>query len=286
MKCLLSKWFVVVLAGMICLPALSATRTINYSNAQDENGRYAIAMLKLALSYSDQPVAYNEINQTYTQKRMEEELLSGHVDAMWAATTQGLEDNLLPIRICLYKGLLGHRIFLIRKGDQASFDKVETLEDLRSIPIGQGKGWADTEILKANGLNVAEPTKFHSLMYMLDGGRFDAFPRGVFEPFAEAVEWSRLKLAVEERLLLIYKMPYYFFVAPSNKQLANDIEVGLNRALADGSFDKLFLSDPRVREAIQKADMKNRKIINLSNPALPKKTPLDRAELWVDVSNI
>lgn len=275
-----------LVASLIALPALSATRTITYANVQDENGRYALAMMKLALGYSSQPYTYSEIPQAYTQKRMEEEVLSGHLSVMWAATSQDLENSVLPIRICLYKGLLGHRIFLIRSGDQARFDKVETLDDLRKIPIGQGKGWADTEILKANGLKVIVPTKFNSLMYMLEGGRFDGFPRGVFEPFIEVAGWPKLNLAVESRLMLIYKMPYYFFVSPSNQQLANDLEAGLNRALADGSFDKLFLSDARVQEAIQKADMKNRKILNLDNPGLPKKTPIDRADLWIDARTL
>jgi hypothetical protein len=277
---------VVAFSVGISLPAVSATRTITYANVQDENGRYALAMMKLALGYSNQPYTYSEIPQAYTQKRMEEEVLSGHLSVMWAATSQDLENSVLPVRICLYKGLLGHRIFLIRAGDQARFDKVESLSDLRGIPIGQGKGWADTEILKANGLKVFDPPKFNSLMYMLEGGRFDAFPRGVFEPFIEASTWSKLNLTVEKRLMLIYKMPYYFFVSPSNQQLANDLESGLNRALADGSFDKLFLSDARVQEAIQKADMKNRKILNLDNPGLPKKTPIDRADLWIDARTL
>ena len=260
--------------------------SVSFANAQDENGRYALAMLKLALSYSDPAYIYKETPEAYTQQRMVEEVLNGHDDVMWAATSQNLENSLTPIRICLYKGLLGHRIFLIRAGDQARFDKVKSLDDLRKIPIGQGKGWADTEILQANGLKVVVPVKFNSLMYMLEGGRFDGFPRGVFEPFAEVNNWSKLNLAVEKHLMVVYKMPYYFFVAPSNKELARKLESGLNRAIADGSFDKLFLSDPRVQEAIQKADMKNRKIFNLDNPGLPKETPIDRAELWVDASKM
>lgn len=266
--------------------AAAATKTITYANAQDENGHYAVAMMKLALSYSAQTYTYKEIPEAYTQQRMVEEVLNGHEDIMWAATSQSLEDSVLPIRICLYKGLLGHRIFLIRSGDQARFDKVETLDDLRKIPIGQGKGWADTEILQANGLKVMDPVKFNSLMYMLEGGRFDAFPRGVFEPFSEVSKWAALHLEVEQRLMLVYKMPYYFFVSPTNQQLAGDLEAGLNRAIADGSFNKLFLSDPRVQEAVEKASMKSRKIFKLDNPGLPKKTPVDREELWVDASTM
>ena len=82
--------------------------------------------------------------------------------------------------------------------------------------------------------------------------------------------------------MLVYKMPFYFFVAPSNKQLAADLELGLNRAIADGSFEKTFRNCPNVQEAIQKADMKNRTVFQLNNPGLPRLTPVDRPELWVD----
>jgi ABC-type amino acid transport substrate-binding protein len=239
-------------------------------------------MMKLALSHSTKKFRFEETPDNFTQKRSEEEVLSKRIDIMWAASNQELEDELLPVRIPLYKGLLGHRIFLIRSGDQERFNGVKNIDDLRKIPIGQGRGWADTAILQANGLKVIAPTKFESLMYMLEGGRFDAFPRGVFEPFAEVAKYAKLNLTVEKNIMLVYKMPYYLFVSPTDKELANELETGLNRAIADGSFEKLFRSSPNVQEAIAKADMKNRVIFQLDNPNLPKGTPIDRSELWVD----
>jgi hypothetical protein len=259
-----------------------AEKVIKYSNARDANGVYAQAMLKLAFAHVDQHYTFEEIGEDLTQPRQVEEVRDGKLDVMWTATSQELEDTLLPVRIPLYKGLLGHRILLIRAGDQARFDQVHTLDDLRRIPIGQGTFWSDTKILEANGLKVIKAAKTPSLFFMLDGGRYDGFPRGVFEPFGEVAGHPNLNLAVEKRLMLVYKMPYYFFVSPNNKQLGHDLELGLNRAIADGSFEKVFLSSPNVQEAIQKGDLKNRIIFNLNNPGLPKETPVDRPELWVD----
>lgn len=276
------SFIILFFCGALSAPLFAAEKVIRYSNAADANGIYATAMLKLALAHVDQHYTLDVLAEDLTQPRQVEEVRDGKLNVMWTATSQELEDTLLPVRIPLYKGLLGHRILLIRAGDQARFDQVRTLDDLRRIPIGQGTFWADTKILEANGLKVIKAAKTPSLFHMLDGGRYDGFPRGVFEPFGEVAAYAKLNLTVEKRLMLVYKMPYYFFVSQDSKQLARDLELGLNRAIADGSFEKLFLSSPNVQEAIQKGDMKNRIIFNLINPALPKETPVDRAELWVD----
>jgi hypothetical protein len=117
---------------------------------------------------------------------------------------------------------------------------------------------------------------------MLDGGRFDAFPRGVSEPYDELPRYPNLKLAVEKNLLLIYRMPFYLFVKNGNNVLAKDLETGLNLAIADGSFEKLFLANKTVQDVIEKTNIANRRVIHLENPTLSKETPLDRAELWID----
>ena len=73
---------------------------------------------------------------------------------------------------------MNHRLFFIRQGDQARFDNIKTLEDLKQIRFGQGRSWQDASILENAGLNVVKATKKPSLYHMLDGGRFDAFPPG------------------------------------------------------------------------------------------------------------
>jgi hypothetical protein len=81
-------------------------------------------------------------------------------------------------------------------------------------------------------------------------------------------------------------MPFYLFVAPGNKILAQDIETGFNAMIADGSFDHEFLNDPSIKKVIELADLKNRKVFYLDNPALPKSTPVDRSELWLDINSL
>jgi hypothetical protein len=115
----------------------------------------------------------------------------------------------------------------------------------------------------------------------VEGGRFDGFPRGVHEPFGELAIRPEMELAVEKNLMIAYKMPFYLFVSPNNPQLAKDIETGLNRAIEDGSFDRVFRNAPSVQDVLAKANMKQRKVFYIDNPLLSKETPL-RPELWFD----
>jgi hypothetical protein len=97
---------------------------------------------------------------------------------------------------------------------------------------------------------------------------------------------ASLPLTVEKHLMLVYRMPFYLFTSKKNTKLAADLELGLNRAIADGSFDRLFLNDPMVQAVLEKANLNQRLEFPLDNPTLPKETPLDRPELWLDIKTL
>lgn len=275
-----SLWF----TGSVLAQAPTKISSMPISSGIDQ---YAVELLKVVFARTEgKYVLEPQSGEQRTQGRVIEDIKNGITQLMWAATDQTLESELTPIRIPILKGFLGHRIFLIRKGDQAKFDRIRTLEDLKQLKLGQGTTWADTKIMKANGLNLVTTQKFAGLMYMLDGGRFDAFPRGVQEPWSEVNFAPGLELEVEKRIMLVYKMPMYFFTSKSNTKIAKDIELGLSRAIADGSFDTVFFNDPAIRAALEKADIKNRLIFHLDNPTLSKETPIDRPELWLDVEKL
>ncbi len=276
---------ILLLNSFLALQAHADSKPIKSQAVANDNDKYVYEMLKLALSYSGDKykLTVDEVNEK-TLARTITEIESGVVDIMWTATDKEKEDRMLPVRIPLYKGLFGYRIFIINKNNQAKFANIETLDDLKKITLGQGTSWADTKILEANGLHVVKTMKYPGLIYMVDGGRFDAFPRGVHEPWAEVVNYPKLDLMVEPSLMLVYKMPFYLFVNKSNTVLAKDLEDGFNQAIADGSFNKIFFANPAVQKVIENANMKNRTIFELKNPDLPPKTPVDRPELWLDVS--
>ncbi len=266
----------------LLLPLQSYPLTLRYSDTADPTVAYCVGMLKLSLDHLGKKYELVPVTGDMTQVRQEEGVKNGSLDIMWAGASKELEEIMEPVRVPLYKGLLGHRILIIRKGEQAKFNGIKNIDDLRKVALGQGTAWVDTKILEANQLKVVKTMKYQNLFYMLDGARFDAFPRAVFEPFSEITSRTQLALTVEESLMLVYKMDFYFFVNKNNKALARELERGLDMAIADGSFEKIFLSSPNVQEAIARGNLKNRIVIPLDNLFNSPETPVDRAEYWID----
>ncbi|MDO8343979.1 MAG: transporter substrate-binding domain-containing protein [Cellvibrio sp.] len=271
-----------LLLFLLCFSLEAGAKPLRVVEGSNSIETYARGLLTLVLSKL--PEKY-EIEQTIagnSEERMVSMLMDNQLDVVWYATTNDLEERLQPIRICIYRGLLGYRVLMIKKGTQHKFDGIKNLEDLKRVSLGQGRFWADTNVLTANHLNVVKVLKYEGLFYMLDGERFDAFPRGAHEPWSEMQRYPKLALDVEQNLLISYTNPFYFFVNKSNTKLAAEIERGLRIAIEDGSFDEYFFNDPTVQDVMAKANLKNRSLIKLDNPGLPKKTPVDDASLWFD----
>ena len=88
-------------------------------------------------------------------------------------------------------------------------------------------------------------------------------------------------MVVDSRLALYYPLPFYYFVSNENKKLAERIEAGFKIAIADGSFEKLFMTFHQ--KFIDEAKLNQRKIIRLKNSTLPPNTPLNNPEYWIDL---
>lgn len=249
----------------------------------DSRSDYFLAVLELALSKSRATFGDYQLMPAdlgMQQARALDSLLSKrHLDVVWTITSREREQQLLPIRIPLDKGLYGYRVLLIRAGDQPRFDAVRQLKDLAPLIAGQGHDWPDTKILRANGLRVETNSRYISSFEMLARGRFDYFPRGVSEIGPELQQHRDLSLALEQRLLLYYPSAMYFFVNPQATQLAARLQQGLEVALADGSFDRLFNQHPAMREALRLL-RQERQLLVLTNPLLPEQTPINVARYW------
>jgi ABC-type amino acid transport substrate-binding protein len=192
-------------------------------------------------------------------------------------TSATREEEMLPIRIPIDKGLIGWRLLLINKAQASKFTNVTSLDDLKKLIAGQGNDWPDVQIMRANGLNVYGTTNYLSLFSMLERQRLDYFPRSVGEIWTE-IDHHQQRLMVEPSIVLRYPSAIYFFVRKGNTQLAADITSGLEKMIADGSFDKLF--HDHFGEMIAKANLKERRILDLTNPLLPARLPLERKNLW------
>jgi hypothetical protein len=68
-------------------------------------------------------------------------------------------------------------------------------------------------------------------------------------------------------------------VNKNNAPLAAAIKKGLLRAIKDGSFDTLF--NKTYGDVVERTRLQSRKRLQLTNPLLPAKTPLNQKELWL-----
>jgi hypothetical protein len=87
-------------------------------------------------------------------------------------------------------------------------------------------------------------------------------------------------LEIEPHLALHYFYDAYFMVNRRSTALAHDIESGLERAIKDGSFDRLF--QQYYGERLRNAHLETRTVIELRNPQTTSRTPTNRPELWYD----
>lgn len=172
---------------------------------------------------------------------------------------------------------------IIHPARQTRFNQVQSLADLQGLALGQGVGWPDVTILRSNGLEVVTTSKYQNLFFMTDGQRFDGFPRGVLEPWTELAAHPQLDLTVEKNLVLVYTLPFYFFVRQDEPALAAQLHVALDKALEAGAFDEYFYNHAMVKDALQKSNLKDRKRFALQVPDLPPQTPLHKSEYWLDV---
>lgn len=269
---------------LFCAPPLFAGKTLVYplhSTGTDPEA-YVVELLRQALTKSGGDYQLRASDQAMPQSRAQRSLEhnDGAVQLMWTMTTRERENTLLPIRIPIYKGLIGWRVALVRREDQHWLKSVDSLADLRPMRFGQRADWPDTAILRSNGLQVVTNQSYASLFRMLDAGRFDVFPREVVVAWSEQAEAHKegLALEVDEHIVLHYPTAFYFFTSRARADLAEAIESGLEKMIADGSFERLF--QQHHGEAIRQAGLDKRRIIELQNPDLPDNIPLLREQLW------
>lgn len=246
--------------------------------ADDPRGHYPIELLKLALARSGENLnaipSKHELGQYRTLRQVQ---LNRDLDVVWTFTNTAREQQLLAIRIPIDRGLLGWRLLLINKQEQARFDTL-SVNELKHLRSAQVYDWPDLPVLQQNGFNVYPGSSYDGLFAMLKRQRINYFPRSATEIWPELATHSEDGLAVENNWALHYPAPLYFFVSHDKPQLAAAIEKGLRAAIADGSMKQLFLQ--HFSTSIELAALHKRKIVNLTNHDLPDATPLAEPDLW------
>jgi hypothetical protein len=277
----LRPWLCLLLALACTQPLRAQDNVLRYPRTVSgfaERDSYALALLQLALDKAGSALHLQASAQSMEQSRALLELQQGHhVDVVWSMTSESREAQLLPIRIPIDKGLMGWRIALLPKAQAGRLQAIQNLAQLGQLVAGQGHDWPDRQILADNGLPVVPSASYDSLFQMLEAGRFDYFPRALLEIGDEAAQHPNL--SIDSHLLLHYPSASYFFVSPGNSSLAATLRRGLERALADGSFDRLFWQT--YAEPLRRVQLPQRRILELHNPLLPTATPLQQPGLWL-----
>jgi hypothetical protein len=267
------------LALLLCLVAMAAPDAMATNDTREYILWYrnydspAIhALVELALEKTPEYGEFRLVrSEELSQGRVLRELAEDQsrlVDIANVATSAEREIFLTAVPIPVDGGLLGLRVCVVLRESLPLFEGIRNLEDLRQsdIRIGQGAHWPDTPVLESNGIPVVTHARYEILFGMLRNERFECFARGVSEVLYDLEIAQNPNLVVEPNLLIAYPMPSYLFVAPEDQQTAHRLQLGLERAIHDGSFGR-FLKNYYGR-AVEMLDLDERHVIALENPFL------------------
>ncbi|WP_293750721.1 transporter substrate-binding domain-containing protein [uncultured Paraglaciecola sp.] len=267
-------------------PVMEVRFPVNIDNVTyQQRDVYFNQLIKLALEHSAKE--YQLISMpvpTIPEERSMKLIQEGHYNIHWMSTTANREKLLLPIYIPLDKGLIGWRLMLVHKDNKNIFSQVTSIQDFGKLTAGLGHHWADTSIFNENELSVFTATSTQSLKKMLNLKRIDYFPRSIMEIWQEHSTSDSPLLAIDSHITLTYPAAIYFFVSRDNPALHDRIKVGLELAIADGSFEKLFQQN--FAEVIQLANLNKRRRFHITNSLITDLEYLNRSELWFSPSTI
>ena len=253
---------------------------------EDTSHQYFKSLATLAIEKSKEDFPYQRVvtlgGQQTTQGRSIILLKRDFVNLYWSGTNIEREQTLIPIRIPLFKGLLGYRMFIVREDNIDQFSDISP-EELKEKVACQGEHWPDSDILEANGYAVLRVTRFDLMFKMLILKRCDYFPRAIFEGYGE-FEQAKLtypNLAVFDDTLLHYPFPIYFFTNEQHPVLAKQIHYGLMKAHEDGSLEALMRNHTSTLNIFPLDKWRNKNYIHLSNDFLPDISDVEHSTLWL-----
>lgn len=233
---------------------------------------YYLVLITAALRVTESD--YGPYRLVYSQEalaseRKHELLISGeklNIDRLVGFPVQGgPRQGLLRVDVPILNGIMGYRILLIRKENQTRFSSIDTLADLRYLPMGFGKGW-EGHVYKYNGFSVIETINLSIMLKMLAGKRYAFVPLSAIEiDDAYEIDGMAVDYLVPEKSLLLYMpLPVYFYVSPTEPVLAERLTKGLRELKASGEMDRIF--SEHFGERLKRLNLAQRTIIELENP--------------------
>lgn len=278
--------FSVLFVTLLIFPQLSQAKNIHIigpQSSEDVGQRYFSQLLQLALdranthNYQVTPLMLDSI----TQGRSVQMLASKHVDVYWMGASAQREEQFTAIEVPLMRGLLGYRIAIIHKDSVEEFQSLTKLGLKQKIAC-QGQHWPDSKILQYNRFNVMPVAKYESMFSMVAKKRCDYFPRAIFEGYGELeiAKSHSPELVIFDDIILKYPFPMYFFVRKNNHELAQDIQLGLEKMIDSGEFINYMKQSPITKHLFPIEKWKNKTIIQLANPTISEHLNLTNKRYW------
>lgn len=271
---LLLIWITVGLFGSIC-PVSAAVTTFVYRSAEtlhDTRNGYDMALLRLALEKTRDVYGEFELlpspvmNTTRVLKALQQGTYPNFIIKM-SYSPEYEHQGLLRGGYELDLGIVGYRVCYTRRALLPQLASRTTLAAWQLLSYGQGTGWMDVDILRANEFLVAEVPNYKNLFPMTAMGRFDLFCRGINEIPDELAEIKRYpEIVLEPMMMLYYDLPRFFYANPRDSAGLERVEKGIRLAAADGSLQQLWLHFNQP--GIDYVHPAQRQLFRLKNPLL------------------
>ena len=272
------------------LPAGTLAVVLDRSPGEDHND-FKYRLLELVLKRSGRPFALGlsevVVAQDEAVAALEQDVASSSRNPFALSVGvygAGVDVNrrLLPVPIPVTGGILGLRSGWTHRSQIARLATIRTRQDLGDIVLLQGLGWSDVDIFDAAGLRTFT-ARSEDLFRLVDHQRVQLFPRGIAELEREAqlMASSTSDTALDPHLLLAYPFAGFFYVSPDNQPLADAIQTGFERAIADGSYQRLveeLIFTPWLRRTLV---LKNRRVIVLANPVAADVLSAVESRHWI-----
>jgi hypothetical protein len=278
----LIRLLLIILLSLVCSFSYGKTPgLVIYPGYESEY--YISVLLKHVLSYSPDTAYEVRALGVDIPKDRNFELLANNdgLDVVFAGSNLEREQKYRAVHFPLLKGLYGWRIPLVRGTNKQLFANIHTLEQFKKLKPGQFHTWSDNLVLESNGITVVKGSDFEGLFGMLSKGRFDYFPRSILELDYDYSQHKNFNIAIDPHIIIRYPTAFYFYVRKENTELAQQLLQGLEMAHKDGSMNALFMR--YYGEQVNAVKSAKRRLISLDNPLLPKETPLERKDLWIDL---
>ncbi|MFT5085215.1 MAG: hypothetical protein ACI9Y1_003273 [Lentisphaeria bacterium] len=260
--------------------SLPTVTFIKYAKSTSGREEYDVNLLRLAMEktraeYGDYQIEIRTF--PYVAGRRSREIAVGvNINVMADPPRpdtifQDGDTTVIPLPIM--KGLLGYRALVANAKSADRIAKLNTVEEFQALSIGQGAGWIDSQVYRKAGMRVVDPSAIGRLYPMLVRGRFDAISLGISE-ISQTLQDAQKKVASGEfnelvivpNIVIYYPLPVFFTVSGLEPELAARIELGLQRAKRDGSFDHLF--DRHFAPIVTQFFSPTTRVLALRNPSL------------------